>query len=83
MFHENLFLDFILPSIQNLFHKYGKGNKDNNYNKPFITSFEELVNEYADKLESRKTYRDILEKRRKEYLKYQKREEITAIEIKE
>jgi len=69
MFHENLFLDFILPSIQTFFHKYGKGTKDNNYNKLFKTSFEKLVEKYAKKSEKRKTHRDILEKRINEYLK--------------
>ena len=43
MFHENLFLDFILPSIKTLFNRYGKGNKDNSYNLQFKTKYEELA----------------------------------------
>jgi len=35
MFHENLFLDFILPTIQRFHLQHGKGTRENDYNKEY------------------------------------------------
>ena len=66
MFHENLFLDFILPTIERFHLQHGKGNNDNNYNKEYKLLCERLVEKHFKKLEARKVQRDILDKRRKE-----------------
>ena len=47
MFHENLFLDFILPTIQRFHKRHGKGSKDNNYNKEYKIPIEKLSEKYG------------------------------------
>ena len=46
MFHEKLFLDFILPTIEEFFTKHGKGSKENNHNKLYKTQYNDLMKQY-------------------------------------
>ena len=32
---ENTFLDFLLPAMDDMHKKHGKGSRDNNYNKEY------------------------------------------------
>jgi len=66
MFHEHLFLDFILPTMGRLHEKYGKGSKDNDHNRQYKEPLKDLFDRYSDELDARTQQRDILEQRRKE-----------------
>ena len=61
VFHENMFLDFILPTIERFHLKHGKGSKDNNYNKGYKEPMQRLMGKYTKKLDARKVQRDILD----------------------
>ena len=61
MFHENLFLDFILPTLQRFHDQHGKGSRENNYNKEYKANCERLLDKYNKKMDARKAQRDILD----------------------
>ena len=54
MFHKNLMLDFIFPTIAEFQYEYGKGSKADNYNEKYRSKFQKLKEKYNDGLIERK-----------------------------
>ena len=80
MFYENLWLDFMLPSIENLSNKHGKGDKKNEYNKKFKDLLQKMIEKYKDKLEKRKEFREIMDQQIKENQEKELRQKMKLID---